>query len=253
MATPAALLDNRADLEPRPARWRVGLIALATDPTSERDFAAMRPTEDLAIYVNRVAFTNPANRDNLLAMHPRLTEAAELILPGEALDAIAYSCTAASAMIGDAAVREAIQAAKPEVPVITPISAAIGAFAALQVGKISVLTPYTPSVTDALVDCFESNGLQVLNAGCFGLSDDREIARISPGSIIAAATEVCHPKARALFISCTGLRAVAVTQSIEDRLGIPVITSNQAMFWQTIRRAGCLHSVSGFGRILASH
>jgi len=119
MATRAALLDQAADLEPRTARWRMGLIALATDHTTEPDFAALSPSEELAVHVNRVAFSNPANRESLMAMQSLLTRAAELILPGEMLDALAYSCTAASALIGDAAVRDAIQAAKPRVPAVT--------------------------------------------------------------------------------------------------------------------------------------
>ena len=253
MASPAALLNHTSRLEPRPARWRVGLIALATDHTTERDFAAMRPSDDLAVYVNRVAFANPATKENLLAMHPHLTQAAELILPGEPLDAIAYSCTSASVYIGDDAVRAAIQTAKAQVPVVTPTSAAFTAFEALGVRKVSVLAPYTQAVTEGLVRYFEDGGLEVLNASCFGMEDDREMARVLPDSIAAAAAEVCHPQAEALFISCTALRAVAVAQVIEDRLGIPVVTSIQAMFWQTMRQAGCDLPVTGYGRLLQSY
>jgi maleate isomerase len=253
MATATVLLKQTASLEARPARWRVGLIALATDHTLERDFAVLRPSDELAVYVNRVAFANPTTKENLIAMRPRLTEAAGLILPGEPLDAIAYGCTAASALIGDAAIRDAIQAAKPQAPVITPTSAAFDAFAALRVRRISALTPYTEAVTEALVRYFEEGGLEVLNASCFGLTDDREIARVTLESLVAAAGEACHPDADALFISCTGLRAVSVTQAIEDRLGIPVVTSNQALVWQTMRQAGCALPVPGFGQLLQSH
>jgi len=253
MASATALLTDRLDLEPRPARWRVGLIVLATDLTSERDFARLCPDEGLAIYANRIGFANPTDKKNLLAMGPLLTEAARVILPGETLDAIAYSCTAASALIGDSAVRQAIQAAKPEVPVVTPTTAAFRAFETLQVRKISLLTPYTDAVTDALANYFEVGGVEILNATCFGLSDDREIARIRPDSILAAACTAWHADADALFISCTALRAVAAVEEIEDRLGIPVVTSNQAMFWQTIREAGCDSPVSNCGRLLRSH
>lgn len=253
MATAAARLPQSAPLEPRPMRWRVGLIALATDHVSEWDFASMRPHEDLAVYVNRVAFANPATRENLLAMRPHLTAAADLILPGESLDAIAYSCTAASALIGDAVVRDAILAAKPGIPVVTPTSAAFDAFASLGVRKISVLTPYSEEVTEALVRYLEEGGLEIVSASCFGLIDDREIARVEPEFIVTAAEAARDPQAEGLFISCTALRAASVAQRIEDRLGLPVVTSNQAMFWQAIRRAGCALPVSGFGELLSSH
>ncbi len=253
MAACAALLDRRAELEPRPVRWRVGLIALATDHTSECDFTAMRPAADLGVYVNRVAFTNPATKESLLAMRPLLTAAADLILPGESLDAVAYGCTAASALIGDAAIREAIQAAKPGVPVVTPTSAAFDGFTALGVRRITLLTPYTEEVTTALADYFGDGGIEILNACCLGLTDDREIARVSPGSIVAAADAARHPQADALFISCTALRAAGVAQDIEERLGIPVVTSNQALFWRSVRLAGCALPVTGFGQLPRMH
>jgi maleate isomerase len=247
------LLEKAPRLADRPARWRVGLIALATDHTSERDFAAMSPDKDLAVYVNRVAFANPANRENLLTMQPLLSAAADLILPGEDLDAIAYSCTAASALIGDDRVCAALQTAKPDCPVVTPTSAALKAFETLDLRKISVLTPYTQEVTQSLADYFESCGPTVLSAACFGLSDDREMASVEPQEIVAAAIDSCHPDAEGLFVSCTALRAATVAQEIEGRLGKPVITSNQAMFWHTIRQAGCGLPVHGYGRLLVDH
>ncbi len=253
MVGTAHLLKHSPKLAARPARWRVGLIALATDHTSERDFAAMCPDRNLAIYVNRIAFANPASKENLLSMQPLLTEAAALILPGENLDAIAYSCTAASALIGDDAVCAALQAAKADCPVITPTSAALQAFATLGLQKISLLTPYTQEVTQALADYFERCGPTILNASCFGFTDDREMARIEPDEIVSAAIDACCPEAQGLFISCTGLRAASVAQEIEDQLGKPVVTSNQAMFWHTIRQAGCHRPVLSYGRLLDTH
>ena len=253
MSATASLLERVAQFETRPARWRIGLIALATDHTTERDFAALCPDEALAIYVNRVAFENPGTRENLMAMRPLLTAAVDLILPGEPLDAVAYGCTAASALIGDAAVRDAIREAKPDVPVVTPTSAALDAFRALAVSKVSLLTPYSQAVTDALIRYFEDNGLTIVNAACLGLADDREIAQVRPESILNAAVEACDPESEGLFISCTALRAVAVAQAIEDCLGLPVITSNQAMFWRTIRLAGCALPIAGAGRIVQAH
>ena len=253
MALPIKRIEPSHALEDRPARWRIGLIALATDHTSERDFARLSPSDELAVYVNRVAFSNPTDAENLRAMAPRLAAAAALILPDEPLDAIAYSCTAASALIGDDTVRRTIEAAKPGVPVVTPTSGALAAFAKLGASRISLLTPYSESVTSVLADYFERMGLGILNALCLGLEDDRDIARVAPQSIVDAALEACHPETEALFISCTALRAVPVIDGLEARLGLPVVSSNQAMFWQSLRQAGCDLPVSGFGRLLEGY
>ena len=89
-------LSTAIELDERPARWRIGLIALATDHTLERDLANICAGDDIGAYVTRVAFDNPMTRESLVAMGPRLTEAARLILPDEELDAVAYGCTSAS-------------------------------------------------------------------------------------------------------------------------------------------------------------
>ena len=80
----------------------------------------MVASDRIGVYVARIPYANPMTPDNLRAMQPSLTAAAALILPGEELDAICYSCTSASVVIGDAEIEAAIRQAKPGVPVVTP-------------------------------------------------------------------------------------------------------------------------------------
>jgi maleate isomerase len=77
-------LSMPVELEERPVRWRIGLLALSTDHTLERDVARICGGDEIGVYVTRVAFANPMTAENLRAMGPRLTQAAELILPDEA-------------------------------------------------------------------------------------------------------------------------------------------------------------------------
>jgi len=245
------VLDLPVRLDTRPAETRIGLICLATDHTSEADYAAILGPLGGHLHTARIAYANPTNKQNLLKMLPRLQEAASLILPGEPLDALCYSCTAASVVMGDAAVGEAIYAAKPGVPVVTPVSAARAGFRALGVRRIAVLTPYTEAVTAELVDYFRAHGLDVADAACLGLEDDREMARVDRDSILAAARRVRTDDADALFISCTALRAMAVVEAVEEAIGRPVVTSNQASIWYALRAAGVAAAVAGYGRLLS--
>ena len=112
--TPAIQTAPRAArLDPRPMAQRIGLVALATDHTTEVDFARILSPRGIGVYVNRIPYANPVTPDTLAAMEPDLADGAGLILPGEALDAVVYGCTAASVVIGDAAVRAAIHRGKP--------------------------------------------------------------------------------------------------------------------------------------------
>lgn len=229
---------------------RIGLILLATDLTTEGDVARLIPPDAALVHTARLAFDNPTTPENLRRMGPRLGEAAALLPPGEPLAAIYFSCTSASVMIGEAAVETAIGAAHPGVPLVTPIGAARAGLRSLGVRRLSILTPYLPETTAPVVGHFEKAGFDVVRARCLGLADDREMARVSPESIVAAARASDHPDAEAIFVSCTALPALSVASIIEDALGKPVVTSNQASIWQMRRYAGLDQPAPGFGRLL---
>jgi maleate isomerase len=237
-------------LENRPLQKRIGLIILATDHTSEPDFARMVASDDIGIYVARIHYANPTTPENLRAMQPSLTTGAGLILPGEPLDAITYSCTSASVVIGDDEVMAAIRKAKPGVNVVTPTAAAVLGLRAFGVRNISVLTPYTIETSRPMADYFSGLGFGIDRFTCLDLTDDREMARVTTSEIVAFAKEALDPKSEAMFISCTALRAASVAAEIEQAIGKPVVTSNLATAWQCLRLCGDQASRPEVGRLM---
>jgi maleate isomerase len=233
------ILAKRAPrLEDRPLEKRIGLVILATDHTTEVDFQHMVASDRIGVYVSRIAYANPTTPENLLKMQPSLTTGAALILPGEPLDAVMYSCTSASVVIGDEKIEMAIQAAKPGIPVVTPTSAAVKALRALDARHISILTPYTIETSRPMADYFAGLGFEIDRFTCLGLSDDREMARIAPDEIVAFAREALAPQSDALFISCTAVRAAQVATRVEAAIGKPMVSSNLATAWACLRICG---------------
>jgi maleate isomerase len=230
--------DSRPLLDERPLKKRVGLIILATDHTTEPDFQRLVAGPEVGVYVARIHYANPTTPENLRKMQPELTEGARLILPDERLDAVCYSCTSASAVIGEAAVRAAIQAAKPGVPVVTPTAAGVAGLRAFGAKRISLLTPYTVATTRPMVDYFVRAGFEIANATCLGFDDDREMARIPPSALVDLARWATEPDADALFISCTAVRAALVAADIEQAIGKPLVSSNLATAWACLRLCG---------------
>ena len=230
---------------------RLGLIALSTDLTTERDYRHLLPADGLGLYTTRVAFENPTTPENLIKMTPRLTAAARLLPDDQRMDAICYSCTAASVVIGDEVVAEAIHVAHPGVPVVTPSQSAVSAFAALGASRISVLTPYLVETSEPMFTYFTQRGLDIQRFECFGMDDDRDMARVSSASIVEAACAVDHPDSEALFLSCTGLPAVPVIHEIEQRLGKPVVTSNQASAWALMQISGIEQTPKSYGQLFS--
>ena len=246
------LRAERPELDDRPLKKRVGLIILATDHTTEPDYQRMVAGPDIGVYVARIPFANPVTPDNLRAMQPSLTEAAKLILPDEELDAICYSCTSASVVIGDEEITAAIRKARPGVPVVTPPLAGVLGLKALGARRISVLTPYTVETSRPMAEYFARHGFDIASFTCLGLEDDREMARISHDSLIELAVETIALEAEALFISCTAVRAAEIAARVEARIGRPLVSSNLASAWQCLRLCGDDGSRPGMGGLMTA-
>ncbi|MGX5828882.1 ectoine utilization protein EutA [Mesorhizobium sp. 43Arga] len=241
---------KRPSLDDRPLDKRVGLIILATDHTTEPDFRCMVASERIGVYAARIPYANPTTPENLRKMQPALTAGAALILPDERLDAICYSCTSASVVIGDAEIEAAIQAAKSSVPVVTPPMAGVRGLTAFGVRRISILTPYTVETSRPMAAYFAARGFEIASFTCLGFEDDREMARIPPAALVDLARQVTHPQADALFVSCTALRGALAVTGMEEAIGRPVVTSNQATAWNCLRLCGDETPRPEFGQLM---
>jgi maleate isomerase len=228
----------------------IGLVALATDHVCELDLRRIIPQDRLPLYVGRIGFAPEITVETLGAMRDGITAAASLILAGGRLDVLAYGCTSGTMVIGEDEVFARLRAARPGIACTSPPTAALAALQALRLRRIAVLTPYTEGVNHRVVEYFTARGLDIAAFGAFNKESDAEIATIAPASIIAAAQALDAPDIEGIFLSCTGLRGVAVVDELEARLGKPVVTSNQAMAWHAMRLAGHNEAVAGFGRLL---
>ncbi|MCO5965443.1 ectoine utilization protein EutA [Sinorhizobium meliloti] len=244
------LVSRRPTLADRPIAKRVGLVILATDHTTEVDFQRMVASDGVGVYVNRIPYANPTTPENLLAMQPSLTAGAALILPGESLDVVMYSCTSASVVIGDDAIVTAIKQAKPQVEVVTPTTAAVAALRTLGAKRISILTPYTLETSQLMAEYFVGTGFDIARFCCLGMVDDREMARITPEEIIEYAKDATAADSDALFISCTALRSAGAVPRMEAAIGKPVVTSNLATAWACLRHCNDYQSRPELGQLM---
>ena len=107
-------------------RARIGAVVLASDETMEYEFRVVLHSlgDGVALYEARIENSPEITPETLRAMEGKIADTARLLLPQSAMDVVAYGCTSASVVIGDAAVEAAIWAAKPGVPCVTPPSAA---------------------------------------------------------------------------------------------------------------------------------
>ncbi|BBB29157.1 aspartate/glutamate racemase family protein [Neptunomonas japonica] len=245
-------VQHKQPLELLAPAGRIGVISLATDFNIEADLHRIFPS-DVQFFTSRVKNVNPLTIENLRTMAPGISTTADTILPGVELDAIIYACTSGTIAIGVERVTQLINDVCPGVPVTNPVTAALSAFECFAAKRISILTPYTEMVNQEVAQFFTSQGYEVLSIAGFAFEDDTAMTYITPQDIADAAVACCDPDAELMFISCTALRASLVLDDIEQRLGIPVVSSNQVLAWHSLTLVNYPAAVNGFGALLREH
>jgi len=231
------------------ARARLGVLVLTTDMSSEWDMTRFTRLDGVDCFVSRMPMALEANVENLKALKNEVVTATQNLVPWAQFDAIAFACTTGSIAVGPVKLQEMVQSVKPGVPVRNPVDSAIDALAKLECRKVALLTPYISEVNATLEDYFIDRGLELTRKAAFNLAGDPQIDLVDPECIIEAGLEVGTSDCDGLFVSCTGLRTAGIVQRLEDRLGKPVVTSNQALAWSTLRAAGIDDEIDGFGRL----
>jgi len=234
------------------SRARIGLVVLATDYTIEHEMRVLVNLPGVDIYHARIANSPNISPDSLRAMEPLITATAELILPGDTLDVLAYACTSASIVLGTSTVAKNLNAAKPEAKTTNPAFAAFEAFAALGAKRIAVLTPYSKNVNAMVQKSLEDVGFDVPVFGSFNEPHDPTVAAIDSQSLKTGIARITEGQdVDAIFISCTSVRIVADVAAIETELDIPVTSSNHALAWHCLRLAGIDDKQPELGRLFS--
>ena len=229
---------------------KIGLVALSTDFSIEKDFNSIILNLPIDLFVNRLPFYNPLTDKNLIKMTEKLKEVTENILPNQTLDAIAYGCTSGTIVAGIDKIINKIQLAKPNCKVTTPITSAVNALKHLGLKKISIFTPYPQPINEKVINYFIKEGFDVRSFASFNLDSDLEIGKIDPKYLLEVLTEMNTDNAEALFISCTALPALGIIQKLENKIKKIVLSSNQALIWNSIRSVGYTSSIEGYGELL---
>jgi arylmalonate decarboxylase len=137
-------------------------------------------------------------------------------------------------------------------PVSTMSAAVVDGLAAVGARRIGVCTAYADEVNCRLADFLADSGFEVAALEGFGLFGFGEPGRMGEDDIIALSAKVCAqaPDAEGLLISCGGLRTLGVAKPVEERHGVPVVSSTQAAFWAAMRLVGESGQLAGYGRLL---
>ena len=118
--------------------------------------------------------------------------------------------------------------------------------------RIVVATAYADEVNDRLKGFLTAQASRCWRSKASACSGSASPGNKSEADIIALELQGVReaPDAEGLLISCGGLRTLGVAKPLEERHGIPVVSSTQAAFWAAMRLVGESGHVAGHGRLL---
>lgn len=224
---------------------KLGMIVPSWNTVMEYEAQRMAGA-GISVHTQRISHTADTE-ENLMWMGTQVPAAAKLLAHAK-VGVICYGCTAGGFLKGpqyDRDMNAQIQAATG-IPGATSASAITDALGAVGARRISVATAYEPWLNAKTQQYLEAAGFTVLAIEGFGTQAH---AAVTPDRVAALAKKVDCPDADAVFIGCSNLRTLEIIETLEQDLGKPVVTSNQASMWRMLRLVGTGHAVAGGGRL----
>jgi len=231
-------------------RGRIGLLVPSINTTMETEFWRTAP-RGVSVHTARIAGGRHGTPEELRGMESASKQAAKEVAMVEP-DVVVYGCTSGSFFEGPEWNRK-ISEQLSEIAGAPTVTTA-GAMAACLIGgghkKVDVVTPYVEVTNERLKQFLKAHGIEVVTLGTFDMLDMFDHAKIEPGEIYRKVREITTPKAEAVFVACTQLRALEVLDRLERDLGKPVYSAVQASAWQAYQAMGVDPGIADCGSLL---
>ncbi len=225
---------------------RLGLILPSSNTTAEIEFSRHLPG-NVSLHSSRIRLIDTTAEE--LARMSEEVEASAALLATAAVDVICYACTTGSLLKGRDFERdlESRIGTISGVATVTTAAAVVEALRTMRILRLAVATPYIDELNRKEGDYLKAAGFDVLRIVGLGIRSNLEIGRCSPSRVYELGREVseAEPGADGLFLSCTNLPTFEILEKLSTDIGKPVISSNQASLWMSLRQLGV--SASCFG------
>ncbi len=231
-------------------RGRMGLLVPSINTTMETEFWRIAPA-GVSVHTARIAGGRHGTPEELRGMESASKQAAAEVAMVEP-DVVVYGCTSGSFFEGPEWNRRICEqlTAIARAPTVTTAGAMADCLVAGGYKKVDVVTPYVEVTNERLKQFLRTFGIEVVTLGTFDMLDMFDHAKIEPGEIYRKVREITTPKAEAVFVACTQLRAMEVLDSLERDLGKPVYSAVQASAWAAYQAMGVDPRITDCGSLL---
>lgn len=243
--------------------FRIGQIVPSSNTTMETEIPAILRAREL-IAPERFTFHSSrmrmkkVTREELAAMDSDSDRCA-LELSDARVDVLGYACLVAIMSMGlgyhrvsEARLHQRTNENGGPAPVVTSAGALIDGLHAIGAKKVAILTPYMKPLTQLVIDYIEHEGIEVVDSISLEIADNLEVGRQDPRAPIEITRGLQVNTVDAVIASaCVQMPSLPSVQPIEDRIGLPVISSSIATTYMMLKRLGLSTTVPGFGALLS--
>jgi maleate isomerase len=232
--------------------WRgiVGMVKPTFRPGSMEDFVRLMP-DGVGVLPLRVGAREGTEREFLNAhqiVEQRVSELAEL-----GVDVIVISGTPLTMLYGEEGDRRITKELEEKygVPIITSTRTFLDAFKAFNVKSMVITTYLKDEMNQRIAGFFKDCGFDVKAITEYAVPF-ANAGRIPPQEIYAHAkkTFIDAGGADCILLYGAGWRTLPIIETLENDLGVKVVTNVPAEVWSTLRRLRIHTPVQGYGTLL---
>lgn len=243
--------------------YRIGQIVPSSNTTMETEVPAMLRARE-TILPERFTFhssrmrMHKVTKEELVAMNREgLRCAAELA--DARVDVMSTACLVAIMAMGpgyhrqtERELTEVARANHSLAPVMTSAGALIEGLKTMGARRISLMAPYMRPLTDLVVAYIEHEGIEVIDSICFEIADNLEVGRRDPLRLLEDVERLNTEGADVVVGSaCVQMPSLPAIQRLEDRLGLPVVSTAVCTVRRMLDHLGLEPVVPNAGALLS--
>ena len=236
-------------------RARFGILVPFTNANLEPDMTLLRP-QGVSLHFARLGGYDQdeiPDADQMYGLGAADLDEPLHLLQGVRPDVILYGCTSATLTHGPAFDRDLAARIKAQsgAETVTAAGALAHALEILGINRIGFASPYVSEINEMATGFLAQSGVDTVARSEVGKAlDNYGQGELDPQAVYELGLAADHPEAQALVLSCTDMRSVEIIARLEEVVGKPVISSNQAMAFQATQLAGISEALPGCGQLL---
>ena len=137
------------------------------------------------------------------------------------------------------------------IPLVLDVRACIDAMHCLHMQRVLMVAPFTDYANQQVIEYVRPEGIDVVAVRRVDQAEHGSLHQL-PLGVVYQIVKTAHAQAGrvdGVWLPGAALPTVAVLDALERALGVPAVSSKQAMVWAALRQANIGDRIQGYGRL----